>query len=100
MAPLFPVWPGVTSFCGFSTKPGHLGINGFLILMPEHMAGIPGLSQLQHFLSSFVTVLEKLSPEGIENIKDRLEALTEINRVYISEGIREEKVGYEEGKER
>ena len=43
--------------------------------------------------------MEKLSPEGIENTKDRLEALTEINRVYISEGIRE-KVGYEEGKER
>ena len=47
-----------------------------------------------------LTWMEKLSPEGIENTKDRLEALTEINRVYISEGIREENVGYEEGKER
>ena len=45
----------LSGFYGFVTKPCCLGINGLLVLMPEHMPGVPQLSHLQHFLSSFMT---------------------------------------------
>jgi len=43
-----------TGFYSFSTKPVCLGINGLLVLMLEYMSGVPLLSHLWHFLSSFM----------------------------------------------
>ena len=44
--------------------------------------------------------VESYPLKGIENTKDHLETLTEINQVYIHEGICEGKVWYKEGVER